>query len=353
MKTIQPSSIIFKNLRDKEHSINNFCAYQYYNDFWNSVSFLEQSGFFHSKKIINEFCNKLKIGVKYNHSQFLQGVSEMMFWIYCSKQKYDFNIDVQLNKIKNTDVDIQIKHKNYIFNLEIKCPTLDNNKISNNTLKINTGFRTIPKEILQDQLTEINEEVFQKIIHNSDGEYTNLQYQKLHDTKILSYLSSCKDKFNLNEKNTINVLLIALPSNMLQSYWGYLYNPFSGIFTDKFPNTYYNQKENRYYNINDLEMTDVVILSNLVSGHLKPNDIFNSWNLKNYFNLLCRNIHSHKFKTDRNNEGFKILYELLPNDNLGFESQWEKLKLYQEQNNIPLDPIFLDTYLYNNYRFLC
>lgn len=146
--------------------------------------------------------------------------------------------------------------------------------------------------------------------------------------------------------------MIALPSDSVQDYWSYLYNPYSGIFTDNFPNRYYNAKEERYYNIEDIEMTDVIILSNLISGHLKPNDSFDSWNLNNYFNLLCMNIHSKKFKSDKADKGFQILYDLLPNDNKRFEDQRTELVEYKKKNNIPLDPIFVKSYLHDNYNLL-
>ena len=344
-----PQNIIFDKLYGQEHYLNEKCAYKYYSDFWNCISILDEAGFFCSRKSINNFCNKLKIGAGYNISQYFQGVSEMMLWLYCCKQGYSFDTDVKVGINNNTDIDAQIQYKGYVFNIEVKCPTL-NPPVSEDILKINTGFRTVDKNRLNSEMAKVEEDVINTIIRNSDGKFCDFQYSKNNDTKVLSYLSSCKDKFPTGNKNTLNVLLISLPSSELQDYWGYLYNAYSGIFTQGFSNTFFNANENRYYDIKDIEATDVVILSNIVSGHKNPKDIFDSWNLNNYFNLLCMNIHGKAFKDNPNNDAFRLLYELFPNDNLRFEEEWEKCIEEQRKNNIPLDPIFMNSFLYDHYK---
>lgn len=348
---ICPQNIIFDKLHEQEHYLNEKCAYKYYLDFWNCISSLDKAGLFNSRKSVNQFCNKLKIGSKYNVTQYLQGVSELMLWIYCCKQGYSFETDVKVGKNNNTDVDVQIQYKGYVFNIEVKCPTL-NPRMPESILKIDTGFRTVDRKRLNHEMTKVEKEVINTLIRNSNGKFNDFQYNKINDTKVLSYLSSCKEKFSMENENTLNVLLIALPSSEVQNYWGYLYNAYSGIFTHGFPNTFFCDKEERYYDIKDIEATDVVILSNIVSGHEKPNDIFDSWNLNNYFNLLCKNIHGRMFKENPNNDAFRLLYELFPNDNLEFEKELEKCIEEQKKSNIPLEPIFLNSFLYDHYKLL-
>ncbi len=348
---VDAEKMIFNKLNNSSHYLNDMCAYNYYNIFWKSIDEITGSEYFKSMRDVDVFCNKLKIGQEYSMNKYLQGVSEFMLYIFASQQGYIYDTDVILRNDNNCDVDIQIQYKGFSFNIEVKCPEIKKKCEDTEKLHINTGFRSVSKDILDSKLGEVEEDVIRKIIQNSEGQYNGFVYDKLEDNKILSYLSSCDDKFIDAEKNALNILLISLPSDEMQDYWGYLYNQYSGIFTDNFVNRYKNKK-GEYYTISDIEKTDVIILSNIVSGHIKPKDIFDSWNINTYCSLLCMNIHSQKFKQDRNNEAYKMLYEFFPNDNKRFEEGLTEFQKYQIDNNIMLDPIWFTSYLKENYRYL-
>ena len=66
--------------------------------------------------------------------------------------------------------------------------------------------------------------------------YTGYNISKINDNKVIEYLRSCQTKFNY-EANSINVLVISVSSQQMQDYWGYIYNPFTGIFTEDFKNS--------------------------------------------------------------------------------------------------------------------
>lgn len=150
----------------------------------------------------------------------------------------------------------------------------------------------------------------------------------------------------------MNILFISLESSEMQEYWNYLYNPYSGIFTENFASKYFCKEENRFYAKEDIEKIDVIVLSNIIAGHSNPKDSFNSWNLETYFNLFCLNRYSKKFEKNRNDIGYGLLYELIPNDNLRFEEKLTEVQNWEKENYIPVEPMFVDSYIFDYYKDL-
>lgn len=92
-----------------EHVILEHMPDHYYNLFWNSISILYEGGILKTAKSVEKFCNKLQLRGSYNRDKCLQGISEMVFWLYAIRRNYSFEIDKQLhtkNEKNNSDVDI-------------------------------------------------------------------------------------------------------------------------------------------------------------------------------------------------------------------------------------------------------
>lgn len=347
--------IIYQKLQCEEHYLREKCAYKYYVDFFESVKELDKNNFFQAKKRVKEFCNKMQFGKKFNKSKYMQGISEYILWYYFSKKLVDFEIDVQQHsgKNNNTDVDIQTKYNDYVFNFEVKCPSRDYSKDREKTnLNIDMGFRTIPIDKLKEEKIKIEKDIISKVLENSNGEYSNFEYKKINDTKLLSYIVSCREKFIINEDNKMNILFLSLESEEMQEYWNYIYNPYSGIFTDKFEKKFFCEEEKRYYTKEDIAKVDLIVLSNIITGHVKPRDCFNSWNLDTYFSLLCMNPYSYKFEKNKNDIGYELLYKLIPNDNLRFEEELTKVQEWEKEHNISVEPIFVDSFIADYYKIL-
>lgn len=341
---------IFRKLSlDKNHYLNKKNAYEYYNSFWKNINLLSKGGYFEICTI-DSFCNKLKIGMNFNINSYMQGISELMFSIYANTKGYSYEVDKCLKTTDNYDVDIQIKHNNYTFNIEVKTPNLmvkdDKRKVI-----VNTSYRTMDKNESEKVKKIVEEEILNTIIENSEGEYEGFSFKKLDDNKILEYLKSAQNKFIQSDQNSINVLVIAVESEEMQNYWGYIYNRMSGIFTENFQGKF-KDKDGKIIKSEDFNKTDVIYLTNIPSGHLKLNDDFDAWNLSSYFNLLCINVNSDKFINDRNSKIYTLLYDLLPNVNEEFEKGLIEVQDESEKNGVSLEPIYFESFLKHNFKQL-
>ncbi len=106
----------------------------------------------------------------------------------------------------------------------------------------------------------------------------------------------------------------------MDNYWGYLYNPFTGIFTDQFAGKFFD-KENNEVKYSDFDKVDVVYLTNIVEGHIRCFKDFDSWKLENYCGIFCINPFSQRTKNHSDLEVYKKLLEILPNDTIRFEKE--------------------------------
>lgn len=88
----------------------------------------------------------------------------------------------------------------------------------------------------------------------------------------------------------------------MNNYWGYLCNPCTGRFKEKFAGRFFD-KNNKEINHSDVE-------------------------------------------------AYKKLLKILPNDTLKFNSEHNKRNLQLAEIGIPIEPIFFFEYLHNNYRIL-
>lgn len=168
-------------VEQNEHVILERMPDHYYNLFWNSISILYEGGILTTAKSVEKFCNKLQLRGSYNRDKCLQGISEMVFWLYAIRRNYSFKIDKQLhtkNEKNNSDVDIQIVKDGYTFNIEVKTPN-QVKKTDESILNITIPFRSFERKDIQDEeVRKINRDISQAIINNSQGRYTAYEQTK-------------------------------------------------------------------------------------------------------------------------------------------------------------------------------
>lgn len=345
------NQIFEKLMRQEDHIIKERMQDEYFNQFRSNISLLIENGLLVSAKSVNKFCSKLQLNTSYNRDQCLQGISEMIFWLYAIRKGYTFYIDKKLNPNNNSDVDIQIENEGLKFNIEIKTPN-QIIKTDGSTLNLTIPFRIYGNKTEQEEaVASVEENVMPNLINNSDGKYTNYSKTKINDNKVIEYLRSGQTKFDY-ETNSLNVLVVALPSQQMNDYYLYLNNPYSGIFRQSFKRKFFD-KEGREVSHADFDKVDVVYLTNMIEGHIRYFKDFNSWELENYCGVFVFNQFSQKANDTHIIEKYKKLIDLISNDTLRFNE--ERLKSNQRMAPIigmPENPIFFYEYIGKHYKIL-
>lgn len=340
-------------IKQNEHVILEHMPDEYFNLFWNNITKLCNGGVLTSAKSVVKLCNKLQLLGSYNRNKCFQGLSEMIFWLYAIRMNYNFETDKRLhskNENNNSDIDIQIMKNGYRFNIEVKTPN-QREKTGESILNVTIPFRSFNRKDIQDEeLSKVNSKITQAIINNSQGKYTTYKQTKIDDNKVVEYLRSGQTKFTF-EPGSINILALSVTSNQMDNYWGYLYNPFTGIFTDQFVGKFFD-KNNNEVKYSDFDKVDVVYLTNIVEGHIRCIKDFDSWNLENYCSIFCINLFSQRTKKNSDIEVYKTLLETLPNDTIQFEKERELRNKQGEDMGISTDPIFFSEYIYDHFNIL-
>lgn len=223
-------------IKQNEHVILDHMQDEYFDLFWENISNLFRGKVLTSAKSVDRLCDKLQLRDSYDRNKSFQGLAEMIFWLYAIRKNYDFETDKKLhakNENNNTDIDIQILKDGFRFNIEVKTPDQVEKKVES-ILNVTVPFRSFDSKDIQDkEVRQVNSEITQTIINNSQGKYTAYEQTKIDDNKVVEYLRSGQKKFTY-EQDSINVLALSVSSKQMDNYWGYLYNPFTGIFTDQF-----------------------------------------------------------------------------------------------------------------------
>lgn len=305
----------------------------YYRDFFNSFKYIQGSIDLNNNKQWKNFKNRLQLMGNYNEFVYLQNISEIMLWILCLRNKFDFHLEKKMSIENNTDVDVQIIKDGVTFNIEVKCPQFDIRKES--VLNLQNAFRTTSKKQTDYTLKIIKEDISK----NSDTEdtiYNEISISKMHDNKLVDYLKSGHKKFPDVSDGMLNIVMVSVRSTDMQSYWEYLFNGYSGLFTDK-----------SFCNINEYSKVDAVLLTNMLEGHCNPSEEYDAWNLENYCNLLClnpRNIYNGKLSNKH-----KVFLDNFPNSTCQFEEYYLKFLKSIEKELAPdlellLFPHYMDEY---------
>lgn len=281
-----------------------------------------------STKNLNALTNRLQLS-NFNEKQYYQGISEIVFEVFPTKTQNIFFTEKKLRSDRNTDVDIQIVKNGYNFNFEIKTPEFKENNAD--TFYINTAFRSVSKESLEKAKVTLQDEIITPILIKSD-KYENYEFTKINDNKMLDYLKSAQEKFVYSDSKTLNVLVVSVCTNEMQDYWDYLFNSFTGLFTDS-----------TYDNLGNYDKVDIVLLTNIVSGHL--GEIKGAWDLKNYCNLFFPNPYCEKFSTDLWKELYCELLNLIPNHTYEFDYFLMELEKEMNKAGINLHGLIFDSFI--------
>ena len=154
-------------------------------------------------------------------------------------------------------------------------------------------------ELLNDVIKNIEKDIVDK------SDYSQIKKGWLEDDKIKAFLIDSQDKFINWNRNNLNVLIIALDSPKDLAEWNlYLTNISTGFLYS-----------NLYFLHNKFDKVDIIILSNLISGHrdLKELDKFNCWKVENYFNYFLINPFSIRNK-EISKEYANTIYEKIKNN---------------------------------------
>ncbi len=144
----------------------------------------------------------------FNENQFMQSACELSVGRYYIKIP-DLVIEPEVKLSRpdsNNDVDWQIRHKGFTFNLEVKCS--DENEFSQDTQVINgAGKDKILKLIFSGRVPLPNyaKEIFKEIASQAN---TGLIIPKHTDNRMKDYLVEANEKVGKHpDTNTLNVLI--------------------------------------------------------------------------------------------------------------------------------------------------
>jgi len=244
-----------------------------------------------------------------------------------------FDSEVKLVDGKKTDVDFQIVFKGITYNIEVKCPNFkvkDAYNRDTENLKVSFLSRGRTKDEYINYLEEIKNDIINQMLQK--GNYKRDKYAKLEDDKIKDFLISGQSKFpDCNDSKHLNILIIGLDSPMdIVEWYTYFTNKLAGFFN-----------YNSYIKHEDFEKVDMVIISNVVSGHrdLKKIDNFSCWEIGNYFNYFLVNPFSLNKKILNKKNMYKVYQELKKDGTLSGLNQSNKFimilsKIYNDFQNM-------------------
>lgn len=329
-----------------DHCLSTRCTEPYYTDFFTYVEEMIASG---NLTNAQSLCRKLRIGGEYDRNIYLQGVSEIVLQFFATHARLTYSVDKKLKSASDGyDVDLQIIDKGFTYNLEIKTPTISNTPTDQ--LNAEILFRSTDKETAQKEMQALQNDFLHSIIKNSQGKYNTSQFKKNNDTKVLTYLESCQKKFVFSTPKSINVLILSVPTQEMLSYWTYLYNGYTGIFTPAFEGSYYH-KDKQPFLASEINATDVIYLTNIPSGHLRSNPAIKPWDLRTYCSLLCINPHSPKTRRLTDRPIYTNLYCLLPNCTNEFERGYETISTHDPCKHLIESTLFVAGFIENRFPY--
>ncbi len=308
----------------------------YYSNFKKAMSLIDEKGIVPSNKAKRRLYNKLLIGSdkdSFNVNKYLQGVSEVLFWIYAAKNGLNLETDYRLNPDNGNDVDIRIKAENHFFNIEIKCP--DQVISSDKHLSLSYAYRVqaVSKAEVDNVLSEIESMIQPGIDAHPEMGIVGSERKKTNDNKIITYMDSAQEKFTYSDSD-INILVISVPSSEMQHYYSYLCNPDSGILAGGLDSFKRMPKE--------FDKIDIVMLTNIVSGHDKVVDI-DSWDLSNYCTIGFINPYSDGIM--KKTKPLSKMLRVLPDEAVKFQNERIKILARDIPCGLPADQMLMFEYL--------
>ena len=327
-------NVIETNLNNKEdHILYYLKGTDYYHDFLDAMECLEKEGVIDSEKLKKALLEKLQLkpNRKFNSNKYLQGVSEILFWIYCARNGFKIHPEHKLNKDNGTDVDARIENEGVFFNIEVKCPNQED--FFEDEIKGSLAYRVpgVSKEEADSMMKDIDDMLKQAIDKHPEMGVRSSMIKKTNDNKIITFMDSAQSKFSYSD-NEMNVLVIALTSEQMQLYYNYLCNPYSGILSGNL--SQFGRTESEFDKI------DLVLLTNIVSGHLAETNI-NAWELNDYCTVGFINQFSHGIK--KFSKPLSKFVEIFPDEAKRFQE--ERNVILKSRKNMPVDEMFFYEYL--------
>lgn len=315
----------------------------YYSNFKDAMRLIEEKGMVSSNKAKKRLYNKLLIESNKNPfsvNRYLQGVSEILFWIYAAKNNLIIETDYKLNSSNAKDVDVRIKTNNHFFNIEIKCP--DQEVRTDNHLLLSYAYRVqgVSKIKIDEMMNKLEEMIQPGIDEHPEMGITGSECKKTNDNKIINYMDSAQEKFAYSDSE-MNILVISVPSNEMQYYYNYLWNPESGILAGELE--CFNRRPEEFDKI------DVVVLTNIVSGHSMDVGM-NAWDLNNYCTIGFINPNSYGIK--KHTKPLSEMLNVIPDEAIRFQKEREKVLARDLPRGIPVDEMVVFEYLVNNHSIL-
>lgn len=292
----------------------------YYNEFKDIIYLIYLKEFDVSnkkrRKFITSFLkHKFMLGdSNFNKNQFIQSASELsVINFFMKKYKDSFEYEPK-NASKNLS-ECKIKYKNNIFNIEVKCPTIQEIK----SLKTVAYHRQSEKK-MKDFIENINEKKTDFIKEVKRREETLYDFLVGADSKFLGE----------SDGTEVNVLFVCLDKSISFDFWEVYLNreeySYFGIRPEHI-NSKYNDGLKQSY-----EKVDLVVFTNLFNSHYYnfKERILNPWNLEEHFNIIYTNPHR-KIQNKKNIEGIILFrYEILKNVNVELKRFMEKT-LYRKK----------------------
>jgi len=218
----------------KDNNEHPFHMYpQYYDNFLKYFRSESVMAMFKTKKKRSALLSKLQLNCKYNRATYCQGVSEIMLWLYFANQNVTFETEKKVAEANQMDVDLHIQEGCFIYNIEIKSPTVQ--VTSQNTLHFHVPFRTISKDESERAINAFKQEFGESLLSAERSTFTNIQVDKINDNKLVDYLKSANEKFPEPSPFHCNILFTTVQTTDISDYFGYLVNGWTGIFTGREP----------------------------------------------------------------------------------------------------------------------
>lgn len=211
---------------------------------------------------------KEKLNCILSDDQFIQAISEVLFFIHYSVLGYTVNYDVSTHSYNKKNIDLQIIENDLTLNFEVKCPSQDVIEEGKLHGKIANRHPNISKADFDRFFDQLAQMVYTT---------KNIKTQRLRtkDDTIVDCIRKASDQFNNKADNALNVLIIAADSERMGDFMWYMVNPSSGLFHSKCVADV------------DFSKIDYIAVTNIAAGHkINANFDFNVFDITNYVNIF-------------------------------------------------------------------
>lgn len=286
---------IIDNIIDENHYFFNASLKKtgYYNNFLSILTYLEKT--LTTNKLNDLLVNKLQIKREvFNEKSFIQAACETTVTSYfANKYKDSFLYEPNVNPTNKSNVDCQFSDKDFIYNVEVKCPSFDAKETIdkiNDSFKFTTIGRADKKEVYEEAMLDVSE-LLSKGLKMKGEKDKPIVKTKTMDNNLKDFLISANKKFNPNSKhNEVNILVVCGDDAEDMSEWySYLFAP-QGLFT-----------KNSFYRVDNYNQVDIIIINNLYHRHhkfYKKKHLEYNWLLDASFILAFTNPFTSKVKKD-------------------------------------------------------